>query len=45
MRHTEKVTNIKHYNDPILSPAGTKRAGALAKYLKRENIKAIYVTK
>lgn len=45
VRHAEKVTNIKTDEDPVLSNAGTKRAEALAKELKGEQIKAIYVTK
>ncbi len=45
VRHAEKVTNIKQDEDPALSAAGTKRAEALAKELKGEHIKAIYVTK
>src|SRR6478735_3436010 len=45
VRHAEKATNIKQDEDPVLSAAGTKRAEALAKELKGEHIKAIYVTR
>jgi 2,3-bisphosphoglycerate-dependent phosphoglycerate mutase len=45
VRHAEKVTTMATDDDPVLSAAGTKRAEALAKELKREHIKAIYVTK
>ena len=45
VRHAEKVVSIPKIDDPVLSPAGTKRAEALAKELKSEHIKAIYVTK
>ncbi|MCO5936792.1 histidine phosphatase family protein [Mucilaginibacter sp. RB4R14] len=45
VRHAEEVTHIKQDEDPPLSAAGTKRAEALAKELKGEHIKAIYVTK
>ncbi|RYU89224.1 histidine phosphatase family protein [Mucilaginibacter terrigena] len=45
VRHAEKAANSTNDPDPVLSPAGQKRAEALAKELKREDIKAIYVTK
>jgi 2,3-bisphosphoglycerate-dependent phosphoglycerate mutase len=45
VRHAEKATTNSKDEDPVLSPAGQKRADALAKELKREHIKAIYVTK
>ncbi|WP_454804122.1 phosphoglycerate mutase family protein [Mucilaginibacter phyllosphaerae] len=45
VRHAEKVVSIPKIDDPVLNPAGTKRAKALAKELKSEHIKAIYVTK
>ncbi|QHS54783.1 histidine phosphatase family protein [Mucilaginibacter sp. 14171R-50] len=45
VRHAEKAANTVNDPDPGLSPAGQKRAVALAKELKRENIKAIYVTR
>ncbi|WP_165852062.1 phosphoglycerate mutase family protein [Mucilaginibacter terrenus] len=46
VRHAEKdAATVQNPNDPGLSPEGRKRADALAKLLKREKIKAIYVTK
>lgn len=45
VRHAENVATKTQDDDPVLSPAGQKRADALAKELKRDNIKAIYVTK
>ncbi|OOQ61290.1 SixA phosphatase family protein [Mucilaginibacter pedocola] len=46
VRHAEKEpATVKSADDPSLSADGLKRAEALAKYLKREKIKAIYVTK
>jgi 2,3-bisphosphoglycerate-dependent phosphoglycerate mutase len=45
VRHAEKVTTIAKDNDPVLSAAGQIRAEALAKELKGQHIKAIYVTK
>ncbi|MEO8360477.1 MAG: histidine phosphatase family protein [Vicinamibacteria bacterium] len=41
VRHAEKVDESR---DPLLSPAGTARAEALAKILKSLDIKAVYVT-
>jgi 2,3-bisphosphoglycerate-dependent phosphoglycerate mutase len=45
VRHAEKATPMAKDDDPVLNAAGQKRAEALAKELKREHIKAIYVTK
>ncbi|MEO7213268.1 phosphoglycerate mutase family protein [Mucilaginibacter sp.] len=46
VRHGEKEpATVKTADDPNLSFDGQKRAEALAKFLKREKIKAIYVTK
>ncbi|MDB5125995.1 histidine phosphatase family protein [Mucilaginibacter sp.] len=45
VRHAEKATPMAKDDEPVLSAAGQKRAEALAKELKREHIKAIYVTK
>jgi 2,3-bisphosphoglycerate-dependent phosphoglycerate mutase len=46
VRHAEKEASAPDTPnpDPNLSPDGQKRAIALAKVLKRENIKTIYVT-
>jgi 2,3-bisphosphoglycerate-dependent phosphoglycerate mutase len=46
VRHAEKEASAPDAPnpDPNLSPDGQKRAIALAKVLKRENIKTIYVT-
>ena len=41
VRHAEKVDESK---DPPLSPAGRKRALALARHLRTAGVKAIYVT-
>jgi broad specificity phosphatase PhoE len=41
VRHAEKVDESK---DPPLSPAGKKRALALARHLRTARVKAIYVT-
>jgi broad specificity phosphatase PhoE len=45
VRHAEKVTTIAKDDDPVLTAAGQKRAEALAKELKGDHIKAIYVTR
>lgn len=46
VRHAEKeATTPQNLDNPNLSLEGLKRAGILAKVLKREKIKAIYVTK
>ena len=46
VRHAEKEpATVKTADDPNLSFDGQKRAGSLAKLLKREKIKAIYITK
>jgi len=46
VRHAEKDTSTgQNTDDPSLSIEGKARAEALAKKLKRQNIKAIYVTK
>jgi 2,3-bisphosphoglycerate-dependent phosphoglycerate mutase len=46
VRHAEKEpATVKTADDPNLSIDGQKRAEALAKVLKREKIKAIYVTR
>ncbi|GGH10354.1 phosphoglycerate mutase family protein [Mucilaginibacter phyllosphaerae] len=45
VRHAEKVVSLPKADDPVLSEAGTKRAQALAKELKGQHIKAIYITK
>ncbi|RWY52341.1 SixA phosphatase family protein [Mucilaginibacter gilvus] len=46
VRHGEKEpATVKTADDPNLSLDGQKRAEALAKFLKREKIKAIYITK
>ena len=41
VRHAEKVDES---DDPLLSPAGTARAQALARILRSLEVKAIYVT-
>ena len=41
VRHGEKETG----NDPLLTPAGNKRAGDLARALQNEGIQKIYVSK
>lgn len=46
VRHAEKDASASaDVSDPGLSADGQKRAQALAKYMKRANLKAIYVTK
>jgi 2,3-bisphosphoglycerate-dependent phosphoglycerate mutase len=46
VRHGEKEpATVKTADDPNLSADGQARAEALAKFLKREKIKAVYVTK
>lgn len=46
VRHGEKeAATVNNADDPNLSFDGQKRAESLAKFLKREKIKAIYVTK
>ncbi|AMR30989.1 hypothetical protein A0256_05905 [Mucilaginibacter sp. PAMC 26640] len=46
VRHAEKEAGTPQFaNDANLSPDGLKRSEALAKMLKHEKIKAIYVTK
>lgn len=46
VRHAEKeAATPKNTDDPSISPDGVKRSVALAKFLRREKVKAIYVTK
>jgi 2,3-bisphosphoglycerate-dependent phosphoglycerate mutase len=46
VRHAEKdAATVQSPNDAGLSPEGRKRAEALAKVLKRQKIKAVYVTR
>jgi len=44
VRHAEKSATDTSKTDPTLSNVGQRRAEALAKELKREDIKAIFVT-
>lgn len=44
VRHAEKLTNDPAEKDPALSPEGEQRVQALAKYLEKEKIAAVFST-